>query len=255
MNRGSLFFSLFGIPIEIKPLSWLLLAFLGGAFRIQGADDVAPVLVFMFAAMASLIAHELGHALAGRHLLGAVPSITLHAFGGETQNAGIRDMSRSKYFMMVLAGPLAGLLPALLAFVLLAAQLGDWSACWSFAQFSALPVVLSVEQRDGLQLVSEFFADPASGRMSVMFELYYAFFFIGAWWTFLNLLPIFPLDGGKLVATLLNNYKISALIGIVFSFLFLAFALWVQSVYSSIFACYFVYLNWQHFQMYRKMRG
>lgn len=255
MNRGVISFQLFGIPVAIQPISWLLLAFLGGAFNISGAADLYPVLIFMVVGMVSIIAHEMGHALAGRHWLGSSPSIEIVAFGGETRNDHIRMMSRPRFFAMVFAGPLLGLLPALLALLVLCIQMGDWGACWSFARVSTFSLGCSEQDYLSAITVLEHLMSPHSGIPSVLYHLYTSFFFVGFWWTLLNLLPIFPLDGGKLVATLLNNFKLSAVIGIVFSLLFLAFALYCKSVYTTVFACYFVYLNWQHFQAYRSMRG
>lgn len=256
MNRGTLSFVLFRIPIEIQPLSWLLLAFLGGAFTISGASDLYPVLIFVVAGMISIIAHELGHALAGRELMGSSPSIVIHSFGGTTTNSNMRHMTRARYFAMVLAGPIGGFLPALLAFILLCLQVGDVAACLRFVWVTTLPFGVSDGDVLSLSPVIEALSGMGMGmgRLNLIMELYTSFFFVGIWWTILNLLPIFPLDGGKLLATLLDNYLIAAVVGIVFSVLLLLFALHLQSVYTTLFACYFIYLNWQHFQLFRQSR-
>lgn len=254
MNRGTLSFVLFGIPIEIQPFSWLLLAFLGGAFNISGATDLYPVFIFMIAGMISIIAHELGHALAGRELMGSSPSIVIHGFGGTTTNSNMRHVTRANYFAMVLAGPLGGFLPALLAFAILCLQVGDVSACLSFVRVTSLPFGISESQLMAVAPVVDCIYHKGAGQLNLIPELYTSFFFVGIWWSVLNLLPIFPLDGGKLLATLLDNYLVAAVVGIVFSVLLLLFALHLESVYTALFACYFIYLNWQHFQLFRQTR-
>ncbi len=253
MNRGSISFSLFGVPIEIQPFAWLLLAFLGGAFRINDASDVFPVLIFMIAGMISVMAHELGHALVGRKLMGGRPYIQIGGMGGVTVNESIRYGSRWNFFAMVLGGPLAGFIPALLAFLVLVAQTGSFSVSLAFVECSTFPFFASMEDFQAASAVAESMFNVDSGNLGIMYEIYTSFFLVGIWWTILNLLPIFPLDGGKLLGTLLNNFKAASMVGIVFSALFLLFGLYTESVYNCLIAAYIAYLNWQHFQQFRSI--
>lgn len=251
MNRGSISFSLFGIPIEIQPFAWLLLAFLGGAFRINDAGDISPVLIFMVAGMISVIAHELGHALVGRKLMGGSPYIQIGGMGGVTINEHMRHATRWNFFAMVFGGPLAGFIPAVLAFVLLVLQTGSLSASLAFVECSTFPFFASEADFITARTVIESFYNFDTQSLSMMYHVYTSFFLVGIWWTILNLLPIFPLDGGKLLGTLLNNFKVASMVGIVFSALFLLFGLYSESVYNCIIAAYIAYLNWQHFQQFR----
>ncbi|MFI3243955.1 MAG: hypothetical protein R3Y56_06860 [Akkermansia sp.] len=255
MNRGSLSFSLFGVPIEIQPFAWLLLAFLGGACRINDGSDLMPVLIFMVAGMISVIAHELGHALVGRKLMGGSPYIQIGGMGGVTVNESIRYGSRWHFFAMVLGGPLAGFLPALLAFVLLVLQSGSFSGSLAFVECTTFPFFASVADYNAAGAVGYSLYDVDADQFSLMYDVYTSFFMVGIWWTILNLLPIFPLDGGKLLGTLLNNFKVASMVGIVFSALFLLFGLYSESVYNCIIAAYIAYLNWQHFQQFRSTQG
>ena len=52
--RGVLNFRLFGIPVSIHPMSWVILAVLGGAFGVSDGDDLSRVAVFVVAGMLCL---------------------------------------------------------------------------------------------------------------------------------------------------------------------------------------------------------
>lgn len=253
MNRGSISFSLFGVPILIQPFAWLLLAFLGGAFRITEASELSAVLVFVVAGMISLIAHELGHALVGQRLMGGSPIIEISGMGGVTVNQNMSHPTRWGFFQMVFAGPIAGCIPALLMFMLLVLQMGDFNACLAFVRCSSFPFFVTAPDFELARQVASEFYDFSTGQLSLMYHVYTSFFMVGIWWTILNLLPIFPLDGGKLLGTLLNNFKLASMIGLIFSALLILFAFYMESVYNCILAAYLAYLNWQHFQQFRRM--
>ncbi len=78
--------SLFGFPIHVN-LTFLLLLGVAG-LTMGGAGAVAVVLL----AFASVVLHELGHALVARHLGVNVSKIELHFFGGAAQ---MTDQPRS----------------------------------------------------------------------------------------------------------------------------------------------------------------
>ena len=70
-------FTLFGVPVSIHPTLWLTLAFLGRAFFATSMVEFMGSLLFIVAAFAVLLAHEMGHALVGRKL-GGVAGWRLH---------------------------------------------------------------------------------------------------------------------------------------------------------------------------------
>lgn len=96
-------FSLFGIPVEIQPFFWLTLMLLGGATSADSSSALLEVALFVLAGLASILTHELGHALTAR-AYGAYSRITLQAFGGYAAYAGVQ-MTRRQSFLVTAAGP------------------------------------------------------------------------------------------------------------------------------------------------------
>ena len=59
---GDLNFQLFGIPVRVHPLFWLIAVLLG----ISGDPQPAEILLWVVAVFVSILVHELGHALTMR---------------------------------------------------------------------------------------------------------------------------------------------------------------------------------------------
>ena len=51
-------FSLFGIPVRIRPIAWVVLAILGGAFGVDDGGDLGRVLVFVAVALTMITGCE-----------------------------------------------------------------------------------------------------------------------------------------------------------------------------------------------------
>lgn len=99
MEQLTLRFRLNRIPVSVEPWFWLTTLLLAGG--IQG-----PFLaVWVIVVFASVLAHEMGHALVSRHY-GATPSIKLYALGGLAYRD--RPLSRWRSVAVSLAGPGAG---------------------------------------------------------------------------------------------------------------------------------------------------
>lgn len=118
------------------------------------------MLMFALAMTLSLMVHELGHGLVAK-LQGLNPSIILHGMGGATFHQ--RATSDGREALLVAAGPGAGLL---------------------LAALSAVPYFL------GLRGVLPF---PHAWEVFLTNMLW-----IGVVWSLFNLLPLYPMDGGKL---------------------------------------------------------
>jgi stage IV sporulation protein FB len=93
-------FRIFGIPITIEPPFLVVLAILG----LTPNRPPIWVIEWVLVAGVSVLAHELGHALAYR-AFGVAPRIRLYSFGGLTYGAALPT---ARSIVVSLAGPLAG---------------------------------------------------------------------------------------------------------------------------------------------------
>ncbi len=151
-------FRLLGFPIRVNPFFWLVMALLGQWIVTDPDYGFFYLPLWVVCGFASILIHELGHAVAARWF-GSPSSILLYGFGGlamyeSSPKAGWRRM------VIALAGPAAGF--ALLAIVVASDAVADWSK---------------------------------NGRI---FQALAEFLYVmNLFWSLLNLLPIWPLDGGK----------------------------------------------------------
>ncbi len=97
-------FRLFGFPVSVHPLFFLVVALLGA-----GKNDLLLVLIWMAAVFVSILFHELGHASVAR-AYGLRPSIELYSMGGVTRFAPQRRLTHLQSMAISLAGPAAGFL-------------------------------------------------------------------------------------------------------------------------------------------------
>lgn len=124
-----------------------------------GYRDPAQGLLWAAAITVGLLVHEFGHALVARHLRHD-PSITLHGFGGTTSRTRTgRDVEEAAIVAM---GPAAGLVLGLMVY-------GAW------------------------QVLAHFDLNTAFAA-----RVAYALLVPCILWNLLNLLPLWPLDGGQL---------------------------------------------------------
>ena len=168
---------IFGIPFEVN-LSWIvifaLVAFTLGTGYYPTIPEAAGAPTWLFWVLgvvtallffASILAHELSHALVTLAGGGRVDKITLFIFGGV---ASIEEEPRSpgREFLMAAAGPAMSLLIALVCFVGFAFTVTRGLAWWLSAPLGYLAYI----------------------------NLLVALF---------NLLPGFPLDGGRVLRSIL----------------------------------------------------
>lgn len=159
-------FSIFDIPVRVQPFFWLTMVILSGGF--QGGGDskeaLLSIVVFTIAGFISILVHELGHALTAKHF-GKKVEIVLQAFGGYAAYSGGAPLSRRRTFMVTAAGPALQIVLGL----------------------AAIAFKMSVQ-----------ITNPAlNGFLNDLI-------LISIFWALLNLLPILPLDGGRLLQTVLG---------------------------------------------------
>jgi hypothetical protein len=157
---------LFGVSIRIHPLFWVASALLGiGVYADPQTGGLGCFAFWMAAVLVSLLLHELGHVGVGR-LLGMRGEVVLYSLGGLT--LGIDTLPRRRQRLAVLvAGPLVG-------FLILGAV---WGITW-------LPFPDSLREPRWQTTIATALA------IVVWINLY---------WSLLNLWPLWPLDGGRMV--------------------------------------------------------
>jgi Zn-dependent protease len=150
---------MFGIPVRVHPLFWLVAVLLGWDFLNAGLLYLGLWVLCVFV---SILLHEMGHVLMGR-LFGARGHIVLYSFGGLA--IGSNDLrSRWQRIAVLAAGP--------------GIQLLLWGAL----------VVLAPSLLVG---VPEQWRLPVTATVLMLWQ-------INLFWPILNLLPIWPLDGGQI---------------------------------------------------------
>lgn len=161
-------------------------------------EDIYPLMSISALAllMVSIIAHEVAHAIIAEHYQMPIESITLFVFGGVAEMKG--DPSHPKgEFLMALAGPA---MSALLAGLF----------------YGAYQTYLMYADPDAISEVLHFV-----GLLNLLIALF-------------NIIPAFPLDGGRALRAVIWKYKnnlvlatrIASSLGAVFAYALLGFAVW-----------------------------
>lgn len=173
--RGIRLFSLLGFEVKLDP-SWLLLALLiswslGAGLFPQEYPGLSPyVYAWMGVAVAigifiSIVFHEFAHSIVARHFGLEMRGITLFLFGGVAE-MGREPPGPKSEFLIAIAGPISSLLLAYIFWLTeTIAKAGGWPT-------------------------------PFTGVIATLV-------LINFWVAMFNLVPAFPLDGGRVLRALL----------------------------------------------------
>jgi Zn-dependent protease len=134
-------------------------------WTLRSEEGWAGLVIWVLVVFQGILMHELGHALVGR-AFGRQPRIELIALGGLTWWEQREPMSPGRSLVVSAAGPAVGIFIGSLALVLMDA--------------------LSVP-------------DPSLARYA-----FHSLIFVNLGWGILNLMPVLPLDGGNIVASLME---------------------------------------------------
>lgn len=160
-------FRVFQIPIRVR-VWFVLTAFVLALLQPEVGGNIARLLVFMGVVASAVLAHELGHALAGK-AYGWQPLIEFGFVGGVTYFERRGETTRARRMLLIALGPLVGLVVAAIA--------------WSALAYGRVP-------RDSLG----FFA--LDSMLLVNFV-----------WGGANLVPMLPFDGGHLVVEIASAFS------------------------------------------------
>ncbi|MCI0492021.1 MAG: site-2 protease family protein [Planctomycetes bacterium] len=251
-TQADLHFRLFGFPVRVHPFFWLitLMLAMGG-----GSEKLDPVDAFVWVAVVflSILVHELGHAFLQRRF-GGHPRITLYGMGGL---ASCNDCDRSprSQIMISLAGPVAGFLLA--AAVMLLLNLTGHRAGFALTgdriDLAALGVDSVLAPR--LLLFNAYFEPLASAGMNQFVSL---MLWVNVAWGIVNLLPIYPLDGGHIARELFTLHHprrgiIQSLqLSIGAAILMAVYGLTRQSMFTVLMFGLLAYSSYQTLQAYQR---
>ena len=242
-------FTLFGFPVRVHPL-FFLAPLLFGQGLIRDAENTGIALLIVTAVFfVSILLHELGHALAFR-FYGIDSRIVLHWMGGlaipernawrSGQPASLAPMQQ---VVVSLAGPMANILQAV-AMIGIGLAIGGRLYIW--------PGIIP------LPLVE--FSQTVFGDNSYFFLLFAAMIYLNLIWTILNLIPVFPLDGGQAARAIMqqidraNGVQNSIYLSIGAAVLLVVYALSIKDTFIAIFFGFMAYQNWQMLQQFSGRR-
>jgi Zn-dependent protease len=192
-TQADVHFRVFGIPVRVHPFFWLVSLVMGAGGFSRGEADPVDALVWVVVVFISILVHELGHAVMQR-AYGGHPWITLYSLGGL---ASCNDCDRSPWRQIIisLAGPVAGFLLA--AIVILAMRLSG----------QVIGFALSTDRIDLESLGLFRVMRGRLGPIAVYFQPFHSDLLnrviwdalqVNVLWGLVNLLPIYPLDGGQI---------------------------------------------------------
>ena len=231
-------FSLLGIPVRVHPFFWLISALLGFT-----PNHPEFMLIWIGVVFISILVHEMGHALTMRYF-GHNPSVILYAGGGlatyqsydspwSSFGSSFNNRRESPWTHIIIsaAGPAAGFLLA--GIVILYLNVGGIAG-----DLYGIPLSLGTKT--------------LTGPLAVFVH---SMLWVNILWGMVNLLPIYPLDGGQIareIAKMFSPYdglRMSLWISLVTAagVGLLGFQL-VGSMFIGIMFAYFAIMNWQELQ-------
>jgi stage IV sporulation protein FB len=151
---------MFGIACRVHPTFWMFSAIFGWSFLERGFGYLA---LWVACTFVSILFHELGHVIAGL-LCGQPGRIVLYSFGGLAVG-NYHHVGPWQRIAIYVAGPAAGFILYGLVFLF------QEFALWQIDPTADMPYLR------------------AAVRMLIFMNLF---------WNLLNLIPVFPLDGGQI---------------------------------------------------------
>jgi stage IV sporulation protein FB len=188
-TKYDLRFSIAGIPVRVHPLFWLIALLFGSS------GTLIEIPIWIIVIFVSILIHELGHAFALRGY-GLNSQIVLHFAGGvtipESTPWGNRWANASpgpkQEIFISLAGPFTGLIFASLVMLAVVAS-GGILITSKLLGFLPLPLTAYM---------------PFGGTVLNIFVT--MLLWVNVFWGLINLLPVFPLDGGQVARNVLIQY-------------------------------------------------
>jgi Zn-dependent protease len=200
-------FRLFGTHVRVHPLFWLIMAIFGWQFAqnpVLPGGGLGDVALWVMCGFVSVLLHEFGHVWMGQ-AFGSHGHILLHSMGGLA--IGSSDVPyRWQRILISLAGP--------------GIQLLLWGLLFGLLLTGVIPGAVVKD-------------NPALARMLGML------LWVNLAWPILNLLPVWPLDGGWVTRELCEAVSSRGLV----------VSLWISVIVAGALAVNAVLLEWQGFEL------
>lgn len=228
-TQYDLVFNLFGIPVRVHPFFWVAGLFFSGALDMKmDRTGIIAIVMGLFAFFIVILVHELGHALVLKLRYRQRPWIVLYGFGGLTiHDPGFgRQPGTLGSILISASGPFSGFAMVGILWLIVIACGGNWV----FAQASLIPVPIVL-----------FELKPLTDMVPIWYFLVRFNFFCIVWGV-LNLLPIYPFDGGQISREIFLWFTRRN--GIVYSLRL--------SIIIAIILCFYSFFGWY---TYRDMEG
>ncbi len=187
-TRGEIKFRFFGIPVRVQPWFWMTTIFMC-ANRETGA-----ALIWVAVCFVSILLHEVGHVIAFQ-AFGEQAEVVLYSWGGlAVPKRGIR-MGTFAETVISLAGPVAGFCFAVLVTAV---------ALVAGAKFHLVFHTLVFPS-----LTASFHTTNPSDYLRTYYwnVLLNDLLFVNIYWGLINLLPVYPLDGGRASRALFEHHN------------------------------------------------
>jgi len=222
---------------------WLVTFFLGGGLSLGAGTtktDIIWVLMWMVIACVSILVHEYGHALTARKLSGGQHEIRLWGMGGLAYHQGGNPTRKSRLWTIAM-GPGAGLALFLLTSLAVISTYG--------------PEVLQylVTRRVPTELSESFLSVVTT--QPPLFRIFSMLIWINLWWSLINLLPVFPLDGGQLFSTWTGKTLLAYKIGVGVGSAVALFSLLRGELYIGVLFGFLAYQNYKNLQNFQGSNG
>lgn len=198
--------TLFGIPVYLRPSLLLLLLFF-----VSGTGSLFTGILYAAMLLAGITAHELAHALVARYFNCPTQDISLSLLGG---CASLVRLPRRPYkeFLVAIAGPAMSFVFAAIAWLLmgLLAERGGFSGAASYI-WDALSSnsVYYGESKGVIVFAHSKWGGPFFAMRAEVAGLMDALLYTSCtniWLGLFNLLPGFPMDGGRVFRSVMANF-------------------------------------------------
>ncbi len=234
-TRYDLRFTVAGIPVRVHPLFWLMAVLFGAS-----TNNLIYLLVWVAVVFVSIVVHELGHAFVFR-LYGQRSQVVLHVAGGLTVPEPSRwgnssanvSLRPGQEVLVSLGGPFAGFLLAGLVMLVVVAVGGS-------VVFSTILFILPMP--------TAFLPTSNAIANLVVVDLLW----VSIFWGLINLLPVYPLDGGNVARYVLlkidprdgiqTSIWLSVIVAGIVAVLGLLF---LHSIYMALLFAYLAFLSYQ----------